>query len=108
MAIIKPEQISKGFYNITGSLFGTASYATTASYALNNPTTDIFRITTGSVTASVNVKNNIFLITSASANMLSIDNTGILTLATQSNILTTPAPLGGIYFTSSSMYIGLE
>lgn len=48
MAIIKPEQLASGSYNITGSLFGTAStashyegsvesssYALTASYALN-------------------------------------------------------------------------
>ena len=35
MALIKPEQLRSGSYNITGSLFGTASYATqtlTASY----------------------------------------------------------------------------
>jgi len=38
MALIKPEQLRSGSYNITGSLFGTASYATqalTASFALN-------------------------------------------------------------------------
>jgi hypothetical protein len=35
MAHIKPEQLREGFYNITGSLFGTSSFAITASYALN-------------------------------------------------------------------------
>jgi hypothetical protein len=35
MALIKPEQLREGFYNITGSLFGTSSFAITASYALN-------------------------------------------------------------------------
>ena len=105
MAIIKPEQLSKGFYNITGSLFGTASFATTASYALN---ADVFRITTGSIEASVNVSNTIFLIKSASIDILSVNNTGVLTLTTQSIALTGPAPVGGIYFTSSSMFIGLE
>jgi hypothetical protein len=32
MAHIKPEQLREGFYNITGSLFGTSSFAITASY----------------------------------------------------------------------------
>jgi hypothetical protein len=32
MAIIKPEQLASGSYNITGSLFGTATSALTASY----------------------------------------------------------------------------
>jgi hypothetical protein len=35
MALIKPEQLASGSYNITGSLFGTSSFALTASYALN-------------------------------------------------------------------------
>jgi hypothetical protein len=38
MALIKPEQLRSGSYNITGSLFGTSSYANfalTASYALD-------------------------------------------------------------------------
>jgi len=38
MALIKPEQLRSGSYNITGSLFGTSSYANyalTASFALN-------------------------------------------------------------------------
>jgi hypothetical protein len=32
MAIIKPEQLRSGFYNITGSLFGTSSFAISASH----------------------------------------------------------------------------
>jgi hypothetical protein len=114
MALIKPEQLRSGFYDITGSLFGTSSYANyalTASYAMNGggggggtP----FRISTGSISASVDIGSTIFLIKSASTDILSINNTGIITLATQSNILTTPAPNGGIYFTSSSMFVGLD
>ena len=51
MAIIKPEQLRSGFYNITGSLYGTSSFAITASYALNVP-----QFNTGSllITASAN------------------------------------------------------
>jgi hypothetical protein len=35
MAIIKPEQLRSGFYNITGSLYGTSSFAYTASHVDN-------------------------------------------------------------------------
>jgi hypothetical protein len=127
-----------GLQGFTGSLFGTASwaeYAITASYALSSQA-DGFRITSASYTASVGV-NNIFLINSASANILTINNSqsviisssannvlqlnnsnnttilnvsqsGILTLSTQSVELTGSAPNGGIYFTSASFYVGLS
>ena len=113
MALIKPEQLREGFFAITGSLFGTSSYADfalTASYAMNGGGNvgDPFRIVTGSITASVNVGSTIFLIKSASRDILSINNTGIITLATQSSQLTTPAPNGGIYFTSNSFFVGLD
>ena len=134
MALIKPEQLRGGFYEITGSLFGTssyaetamtasyfsgsisnavsaisASYALTASYALNGGgNTDPFRISTGSISASVNIGSTIFLIKSASTDFLSINNQGIITLLTQSTELTTTAPNGGIYFTSNSFFVGLD
>jgi hypothetical protein len=111
MALIKPEQLRSGFFEITGSLFGTSSYADyalTASYALNGGGGTPFRISTGSISASVNIGSTIFLIKSASKDILSIDNTGIITLATQSTTLTTPAPNGGIYFTSTSFFVGLD
>ena len=113
MALIKPEQLRSGFFGITGSLFGTSSYADyalTASYAMNGgggggtP----FRISTGSISASVDIGSTIFLIKSASTDILSINNTGIITLSTQSSQLTTPAPNGGIYFTSTSFFVGLD
>ena len=113
MALIKPEQLRSGFYGITGSLFGTSSYANytlTASYAMNGGGTsgDPFRIVTGSISASVNIGSTIFLIKSASTDILSINNTGVITLVTQSTQLTTPAPNGGIYFTSNSFFVGLD
>jgi hypothetical protein len=112
MALIKPEQLRSGFYEITGSLFGTSSYANyalTASYALNGGGSGTpFRISTGSISASVDIGSTIFLIKSASTNILSINNTGIITLVTQSTQLTTPAPNGGIYFTSTAFFVGLD
>jgi len=113
MALIKPEQLRSGFYEITGSLFGTSSYANyalTASYAMNGgggggPT---FRIATGSISASVDVGSTIFLITNNNVPVFSVSQSGVIILATQSQELTGTAPVGGIYFTSSSLFIGLE
>lgn len=94
-------------------------------------------ITTGSIEASVNVGSNLFLIKSASTNFVTVNNTGAVTLqndsstplsinnttnrsvfyvsqsgmmvlATSSINLTTAAPNGGIYFTSSSLFVGLD
>jgi hypothetical protein len=111
---------------ITGSLFGTASWSLNAL----NPFTFI---ATGSVTASVNIANDIFLIKSASVNFLTITNNtttiqndiflikdlsnrtvftisqSIVYFPTQSATLSNSlASAGGIYFTSSSFYVGLE
>lgn len=124
---------------ITGSLQGTASYAITASYALNAAAidTDTSRIVTGSVTASVAVSGDIFLIKSGSYPILSLTEAGMLTisgsasdlfliknaqsqvvmrvsqsgvvvLATQSIAPTGTAPNGAIYFTSASFFVGLD
>lgn len=111
--------------------------AVTASYALNASTNDSFRIVTGSVVAQVNTTNNLFLIKSASTNFLTVNSTGALTLQNNSSIpfliknlnnqsvfyvsqsgvivlatssieLSNPAPNGGMYFTSSSLFVGLD
>lgn len=94
-------------------------------------------IATGSVTASVNQGTSVFLITSASKNIFTIDNTGgvtvsgsaqtlflvknssnnnlltvsqsgVVILATQSIELSGTAPNGGMYFTSGSFFVGLD
>ncbi len=114
---------------ITGSLFGTSSYA------LSTPNPNFIFI--NSITASVGLGANTFLVTSGSTNLFSINNqgsttvygagsdvfliknivgnnlltvsqSGIMILATQSNELLSSAPVGGIYFTSNSIYVGLE
>ena len=112
MALIKPEQLRSGFYEITGSLFGTSSYADfalTASYALNAGGTGIpFRIATGSISASVDVGQNIFIITKNNIPVLTVSQSGVVIFSTQSQELVGPAPNGAIYFTSSSFYIGLD
>ena len=111
----------------TGSLLGTASYS------LNTPSP--FQIVSGSVTASVSEDpNNLFLIKSGSfsyINIASNSNTtinsnlfiiknfttqqpvltvsqSIVQFATQSSNPTGAAPNGGIWFTSTNMYVGLD
>jgi len=86
--------------SITGSLFGTASYA------LNTPTP--FRISTGSISASVNIGPNIFIVTNNNQPVLTVSQSGVVILSTQSVELTGPAPNGGMYFTSASFFIGLD
>jgi hypothetical protein len=113
MAIIKPSQLATGSYNITGSLFGTssyASYALSASYVINGGGSagDPFRITTGSISASVDVGPNIFIITNNNQPVLTVSQSGVVIFSTQSQELTGPAPNGGIYFTSASFFIGLD
>jgi hypothetical protein len=127
MSLIKPEQLRSGSYNITGSLFGTSSlaltasyfsgsvsnaisssYALTASYALNAGISTPFRISTGSISASVNIGPNIFIITNNNQPVLTVSQSGIIIISTQSQELTGTAPNGGIYFTSASFFIGLD
>ena len=87
---------------ITGSLLGTASYAdfaTTASYALNALNSFTNLITTGSVTASVELTNDIFLIKSASVDMFKVNNEGVTVLRTNN---TTPSAVeGGMFYSGS-------
>lgn len=91
----------------SGSLFDiTSSFALTASYAANT-NIDTYRIISGSVSAEVNV-NTLFLVKSASIDLLKIQSDRVLVLATQSAELSNPAPNGGIYFTSGSFFVGLE
>lgn len=65
------------------------------------------QITTGSITAQVDV-NTLFLIKSGSIDLFKIQSDKVAVFSTQSVELSNPAPNGGIYFTSSSLWIGLD
>jgi len=124
---------TSSFNAYTGS--NTSQFAGTASFALTTPTP--FRISTGSISASVDIGTDIFRITSGSSTFFNIDNqgstvisssasnifliknqnnipvftisqSGVVILSTQSLNLTDPAPNGGIYFTSGNLYVGLD
>jgi hypothetical protein len=128
-------QLPTSSYAITGSF--TGSFAGDGSKLTNIIFPDPAQIVFNNITASVNVGPDIFLITSASIdifkitqqgtvtvssnandvfliknlignNILNISQSGVLVLATQSIELTNPAPNGGIYFTSSSFFVGLD
>ena len=96
----------------TGSLFDiTSSFSVTASYALNAG--NIFPFSGSAIiTGSLEIKsdrNDIFIIKNfAEQPILTVSQSGVVVLATQSIELAEPAPVGAIYFTSASMFVGLE
>jgi hypothetical protein len=97
----------------TGSLFNiSSSYALTASFALNSGGNTFPFSGSAIITGSIEIKsniNNIFLIKNFSNHpILTVSQSGIIVLATQSAQLTSPAPNGAIYFTSSSFFVGLD
>lgn len=126
MALISNKQI---LYPLSGSFSGSFNGDGSG---LTNLSIDSTQISSGSVSASVSPIGNLFLIKSASNEFLKItSNTTTITndvfliknnsnqptftvsesivyFATQSNILTGSTVAGGIYFTSSSFYVGLE
>jgi hypothetical protein len=103
---LRPGQLRTGsYYDIT------ASFAYTSSISLSGSTGPVSAgsfIASGHVTGSVTTGPSAFLLTSASYNLLEITKTGVLILATQSAVLSGSAPNGGIYFTSSSFFVGLD
>jgi hypothetical protein len=76
---------------ITGSLGVTGSAAITGSLFIQSSNNDIFLI-----------KN------SNNTTVLAVSQSGVVVFATQSQVLTGPAPNGGIYFTSASFFVGLD
>jgi hypothetical protein len=76
---------------ITGSLDVTGSASITGSLFMNSDSNDIFLI-----------KN------SSNTTVLAVSQSGVVIFSTQSQELVGPAPIGGIYFTSASFFVGLE
>ncbi len=104
----KPGQLQTGsLYNIS------SSYAVTASYALNSTTGGTFPFSGSAViTGSLQIKsdiNDIFIIKKFNGQpVLTVSQSGVIIVATQSAELTGTAPNGGIYFTSGSFFVGLD
>lgn len=126
MALIRSSQIQ---YPLSGSFSGSFNGDGSG---LTNLSIDSFQIKSGSVSASVSPIGDLFLIKSASVEFLKItsntttvtndvfiikNNNGVSTFTvsesiiyftTQSTPLTGSTLAGGMYFTSSSFYVGLE
>ena len=98
--------------NVVNSI--SSSYAVTASYALNGGGSGIGFPYSGSavITGSLEIRsdvNNIFLIKNFNNQpILTVSQSGVVVVATQSVELTGTAPNGGIYFTSGSFFVGLD
>lgn len=126
MGLINSKQI---LYPLSGSFSGSFNGDGSG---LTNLSINTTRIASGSVSASVTPIGNLFLINSASVELLKITSDittitnnvfliknnsnqttfavseSIIYFATQSNVLTSSTIAGGMYFTSSSFYVGLE
>ena len=118
-------------------LTDTGSYNSNAGWTVVGAGAGGTFIATGSVTASVDVSGDIFIIRSASYNpftvsgtglttisgsasnlfliknasnqaVLTVSQSGVMILATSSTELTSTAPNGAIYFTSNSLFVGLD
>ena len=136
MALIKPEQLRSGSYTISGSFSGSfqgngsgltdinvfpfiGDAQITGSLDINGTGGDIFLVKSSSfevlsvkesgIVTITNDAPTMFLIQDTSfAPILAVSQSGVVIFSTQSIELSTPAPNGGIYFTSASFYVGLD
>lgn len=137
MALIRAEQISGSVASASFAAYTPyAAYAVTASYvpglvvasdriinidvqAAVNPNGTIFLIKSGSFTfheldshgktTLTSDADTVFLIKNFSGkSLLTVSQSGVVIFATQSSELTGAAPAGGMYFTSSSFFVGLD
>jgi len=107
---ISPDQYqSTSSFALTGSF--TGSFIGDGSNITNIPASNIVglnlsQISTGSVSASVNTEEDIFLIQSASVDIFKVDSKGVATFPTQSS---PPSPkVGAIYFSETDFFVGLN
>lgn len=84
-------------FTFPGAVTNTGSFAITGSNTFVGP-----QIISSSA-------DDLFLIKNATSTpVLTVSQSGVIVLATQSVELTSPAPVGGMYFTSNSFFVGLE
>ena len=107
---ISPDQYqSTSSFALTGSF--TGSFIGDGSNITNIPASNIVglnlsQISTGSVSASVNTEEDIFLIQSASVDIFKVDSKGVATFPTQSS--PPPPEVGAIYFSETDFFVGLN
>ena len=82
---------------------------TSSFFLVTSASIDLFKINnSGSVLINSNEDTPFLIKNHSNNNILSVSQSGVLILNTQSIELLDPAPNGGIYFTSSSLFIGLD
>jgi|688.fasta_scaffold505208_1 hypothetical protein len=98
----------------TGSSDGSISrysdvYVTGSFGVTNQAGTSLFLINAQGATSVKSTAANIFLVQNQNnVNILTVSQSGIIVVATQSVELNGPAPNGAIYFTSNSFFVGLD
>lgn len=98
--------ISGNVWATTSSLEITGSLTISGSGTFTNIGPAVF---TGSISVLGDNSQNLFIIRNQSnVPILTVSQSGIVILATQSYELTGLAPNGGMYFTSASFFVGLE
>ncbi len=101
---------SKWTGSIDGSITRESNVYVTGSFGVTNQAgNSLFLINSQGSTSIKSTAADIFLIKNQNdVDILTVSQSGILVLATQSIELNSPAPNGGIYFTSSSLFIGID
>lgn len=95
------ELIIKNGLIISGSVIAVGGFTGSFSGAGSSNS-----LVTGSITASVNISPNFFLIQSGSKEILKVKNDGVLVLSTSS--IAPSVETGGFFFSSSGdLYIGI-
>jgi len=98
--------------SVTVNNIVSASYALTASYALNGSGLGFPFSGSAVITGSLEIKSNvndIFIIKNFdNQRILTVSQSGVIIVATQSIDPIGTAPNGAIYFTSASFFVGLD
>ena len=93
--------IGGNVWSTTSSIFITGSFTVSSSNTFTNIGPTVF-------SGSITIVDDIFLIKNNNKPVFTVSQSGVVVLATQSAQLTGTAPNGGIYFTSSSFFVGLD
>lgn len=103
-----PSGSGAGFSIVASNITASVSTGSTI-FLINSGSTNLFSISNQGSTTISSSASDIFLIKGVNnITLFSVSQSGVVTLATQSAQLTGIAPNGGIYFTSSSFYVGLD
>jgi hypothetical protein len=102
--------ISQWTSSFDGSISRNSDVYVTGSFGVTNQSnTSLFLINAQGTTSVKSTAADIFLIKNQNnINVLTVSQSGVIVVATQSVELSSSAPNGGIYFTSNSFFVGLD